>query len=135
MIIIHSWYKKLHVNWCEFTLDLYSRGYSWRSFSKILCNDARERLCFWEHFRRDSFQQNLSIVWTSCCKVPGRSGIFYLLVDVVYWSCGFKFVYPTINMAFLGINVKVKLTAKFRLHSFEWFCLWISDAEYLSCLA
>ena len=41
-----------------------------------------------------------------------------------------------INLAFLGIIIKVKLPAKFSLHSFEWFCLEISsEAKYfiLSC--
>ena len=43
-----------------------------------------------------------------------------------------SFEYPTINLAFLGIILKVKLLAKFCLHSFEWFWLQISDAKYFS---
>ena len=40
------------------------------------------------------------------------------------------------NLAFLRIIVKVKLRAKFYLHSFEWFCLQISkEAKYFSSFA
>ena len=74
----------------------------------------------------------IHIVRTSYSQLHARSRIFYLLVEVVYWPCGLKFVYTTINFAFLGIIVKVKLSAKFFLHSFEWFCLQISsDTKYL----
>ena len=78
----------------------------------------------------------IHIVWTSCSQLPAWSEIFCLLVEVVYWACGLKFVYPTINLAFLGIIVQVKSSVKFCLHSLEWFCLQISsDAKYffLSC--
>ena len=85
----------------------------------------------------DSFRQNhhIHIVRTSCSQLPARSGIFCHLVGVVYWLNGLKFAYPMINLAFMGIIVKVKLAAKFCLHSFKWFCYQISDAKYfvLSC--
>ena len=74
----------------------------------------------------DSITHRTHIVRTSCRQLLTRSGIFCPLVDVVYWLCGLKFVYPKINLAFLGIIVEVKLPAKFYLHSFEWFCLQIN---------
>ena len=65
-----------------------------------------------------------------------RPGVFYLLVEVYYWLRCFKFVYQTINLASLGITVKIKLPAKFCLHSFEWFCLQIScDTKYFPLLS
>ena len=91
----------------------------------------------------DSFQQNLSppphhrlpIVRTSCSQLLVRSEIFCLIVEVVYSSCGLKFVYPTINLNFLQIIVKIKHLVKFCLHSLGWFCLQISnDAKYFSPL-
>ena len=114
-------------------------GYSWRSFFKVLCNDACERPSSWECLQRDFFRlfptisHCIHIVRVSCSQLPARSGIFCLLVEVVYWPCGLKFVYPMINWAFL--RIVVKLPAKFYLYSFEWFCLQISGAKYffLSC--
>ena len=37
------------------------------------------------------------------CQPLARSGIFFLLVELVYWLSGLKFRYPTINLAFLRI--------------------------------
>ena len=76
----------------------------------------------------------IHIVRTSCGQLPSRSAIFCLLIEVVYWSCGLKLVYPTINLAFfLRIIVKVKFLSKFCLHNFDWFCLQISsDAKSFS---
>ena len=75
------------------------------------------------------------IVRTANNQLPAKSGIFCLLVEVVYWPCSLKFVYPMINLAFLERMIKVKLRAKFCLHSFEWFCLQISsDAKYFPSL-
>ena len=80
-------------------------------------------LFLWESLSASSLSGNFA-----------ASGIFYLLVEVVYWPCGLKFVYPIINLAFLGIIVK--LPAKFSLHSFEWFCLQISsDTKYFFLLS
>ena len=121
--MIYYWIKKLHV-----------------SFFKILCNNARERPSSWECLRRDFFwggtlsnwiSNHIYTVMTSCSQLPVRSGFFCFHVEVGHWPCGLKFVYPMINLAFLGIIVKIKLPAKFCLHSFEWFCLQISsDARY-----
>ena len=84
----------------------------------------------------DRISHCIQTLRTSYSQLLARSGIFCLLVEVVYWPCGLKFVCPTINLTFLGIIVKVKLPAKFCLHCFEWFCLQISNAKYvfLSCL-
>ena len=76
------------------------------------------------------------IVRTFSNQLLVRSGVVCLLVEVVYWPCGWKFVCPTINFAFLGIIIKAKLPAKFYLHSLERFCLQISsDAKYFPHLS
>ena len=117
-------------------------GYSWRSIFKILWNNTHWRPSSWECLRRGHFwtpsdiiSHCIYIVRTSCCQFPARSGIFCLLVEV-YKPCDLKFVYPTVNLAFMGIIVKVKLPAKFCRHSFKWFSFQrSSDANYifLSC--
>ena len=63
----------------------------------------------------DRISHCIYILMTSCSQLPAGSGIFCLLVRVVYWSCGLKFVYPMINLAFLMTIVKVKLPTKFCL--------------------
>ena len=84
----------------------------------------------------DRISHHIHIVRTSFSWLPARSGIFCLLVEVVYWTSGLKFVPPMINLAFLGIIVKVRLPVKFCLHSFEWFCLQISsEAKYFFLLS
>ena len=134
-------------------------GYSWRSFAMMYVKDQ----VLWNVFGgtfSNSFRQNLSLhphcqdvfqstscqIWDflpSCwgclltlwLEIPARSGIFCLLVEVIYWPCGLKFVYPMINLAFLGIIIKVKFSTKFCLHSFKRFCLPIScDAKFFSSL-
>ena len=40
---------------------------------------------------------HIHIVRTSYSQLLARSGIFCLLVEVVYWPCGLKFEYPMIN--------------------------------------
>ena len=91
-----------------------------------------------EGFFRTSFSRILHcihIVRTSWNQLPVRFGIFCRLIEVVYWPSGLEFVYPMINLAYLGIIVK--LSAKFCLHSLEWFCLQIrNDTKYfpLTCL-
>ena len=64
----------------------------------------------------DSFWQNLSL-HPHCQNIllSTSSGIFWLFVEIVYWLCGLKFVYLMVNLAFLGIIVKVKLPVKFCL--------------------
>ena len=72
-----------------------------------------------------------SLTVSALSGLSARSGIFCLLLEVVYWPSGLKFMYPMKNLAFLGIIVKVKLPAKFCMHSFEWFCLQIDcDTKY-----
>ena len=84
----------------------------------------------------DRISHRIHIISTSCCQLSAKSGIFCFLLEVVYWPCSKKFVYPTINLVFLGIILKVKLLAKFWLYSFEWFCLQIrSDAKYFFLLS
>ena len=88
---------------------------------------------FW--ISSDRISHHIHIVSTSWSQLAARSVIFCLLVEVFYWPCGLKLVYWTINVAFQAIIVKVKLPAKFGLHSFKWFCPQISsDAKYFSYL-
>ena len=116
--------------------------YSWKSFFKNICKDAREKTGSWGHLLKDFFQtpsdrisQGFHIVRTYCSQLPARSGIFCLLVEIIYWPCELKFLYPTIDFALNGISVKVKLPAKFFLHGFEWFCIQMdSDAKYVPSL-
>ena len=137
--MIYYWDKKFHVSWCEFVWSRSCMGTAEDPFFKIICNNAGERLSSWECFQRDIFRlltisYCIHIVRTSCSQLPARSEIFCLVVEIVYWHCDLKFVYPMINLAFLGIIVKVKLGAKFCLHSFKWFCLQIRDTIFsLSC--
>ena len=66
----------------------------------------------------DRISHCIHTVRTFCSQLSARSGIFCLLIKIVYWPCGLKFVYPTINLAFWGIIVKVKNPANFCLYSF-----------------
>ena len=50
---------------------------------------------------------------TPYCQLPTRSGIFCLLVEVIYWPCGLKCVHPTINLAFLVIIVRLNFLRNF----------------------
>ena len=106
-------YLKRKVN-----LHYYDKDRNWLTLS----NSARERPSSWERLRKDFFggtsdgiSHHIHIVGTSCSQLPARSGIFCPLVEVVYWPSRLKFVYPTINLAFLGIIVNVKLHVKFCL--------------------
>ena len=79
----------------------------------------------------------IHIIRTSCSQLRAGSVIFCLLVEVVYWPCCLKFVYPRINLTFMGLILKSKLPVKFWLDNFEWFYFEISsEAKYffLSCL-
>ena len=100
----------------------------WSTWKTRFLETSLEGL-FWTPSNRISYCTN--IVKTSCSQLPARFGIFCLLVEIIYWPCSLKFVYPMINLAFLGIIVKVKLTAKFCYPRFEWFCLQISDTKFL----
>ena len=63
----------------------------------------------------DRISHCICIFWTSSCQLRVISEISYLFAEVVYWPCDLKFVYPTINLAFLRIIVNVNLPAKFCL--------------------
>ena len=80
----------------------------------------------------DRISYRIHIVRTSCSQLSARYGMFCFLVEAVYWPCGLKFLYPTINLAFLELIVKVKLPVKFCLHRFEWFSPKISFLFFLS---
>ena len=83
----------------------------------------------------DRISHHILIFRTICWQLLARAEIFYLLFEVVYLPSRFKFVYPAINLVFLGIIVKVKLPVKFCLRSCELFCLQISsDEKYFSLL-
>ena len=64
----------------------------------------------------DSFRRNLSL-YPHCQDILqlllARFGIFCLLVEVDYWQNGLKFVYPTINLAFLEVIVKFNYLQNF----------------------
>jgi len=127
-----------HVSWCEFMLDLDpvwvkmnildQDSLHWWTWNTQLLASSSDGL-----FRTpsDRISHRIHTVRRSYSQLPARFGWICLLVDVVDWSCGFKFVNPTINLAFLGIIVEVELPAIFGLHRFEWFRLQISsDAKY-----
>ena len=107
-----------------------------------LSPSIRERPSSWERLGRDFFRITserishcIHIIRTSCNQLPATSGISTFLLSFFYWPCSLKFVSPTINLTFLGIIGKVKLPAKFCLHSFEWLCLQLSNnAKYFSFL-
>ena len=87
------------------------------------------------HFQTPSHRisHHIHIVRTSCRQLSARYGIFWILVQVVYWLCDLKFLYQMVNLAILGIIVKGKLPTKFWLHSFEWFCLQVrNDTKCIS---
>ena len=74
--------------------------------------------------------QRIHIVGRSYSQLSARSRIFCLLVGVIYWPWGLKFVYSTINLAFLEIIIKLNFLQNFTCN-FEWFCPQISsDAKY-----
>ena len=53
----------------------------------------------------DRISHCIHIVRISCSQLPARTGTLCLLAEVVYPPCGLKFVYPMINLVFLGIIV------------------------------
>ena len=84
----------------------------------------------------DRISHHIHIFRTSCSQPLARSWNFCLLVDVVYWTCGLKFMNPMTNLSFLGIIATVKLASKLCLHRFEWFCLPVSsDTKYFTLLS
>ena len=113
--------------WVSLCLIWILYGYSGRSFFKIFYDDLRKRLSSWERLRRDFFGHLLiesltasKMSWHLAVNFMFDLGFSAFFVEVVFKPCRLKFVYPTINLAFLGIFIKVKLPAKFCLHSFEW---------------
>ena len=62
---------------------------------------------------------------SSFTQLPARSECFYLLAELVHWSCSSKFMCLLINLAFQGMVVEVQLPAKFCLYCFEQFRLQI----------
>ena len=74
---------------------------------------ARKRPSSWERLRMDfqtpsdRISHCIHIDKTSCSQFFVPSGIFCRLVVVVYWPCDLKFVYPMINLFFLGIILKL----------------------------
>ena len=100
--------------WSRFCLGI-AEDPSLSFFATMQMKDHFLGNVFWETFS-DSFRHNLSgihVFRASCSQLPARSGIFSLLVEVVYWTFGLKFQYPTLNLSFLGIIVKVKLPPNF----------------------
>ena len=115
MIIIYYW-----DSWREFLLDLDSVWLQLKTLSDSL-QWCRWKTKYFGGTFSDSFWQNLSahlhlqdILQSTSYQIR----IFCHLVEVVYWPCGLTFVYPTLNLAFLGIIVKVKLLVKFCLQDF-----------------
>ena len=81
---------------------------------------AREKPSSWEHLRRDFFgllpTESLTASTLSehlAVNFLPDLRLFCLLFDFVYCTRGLKFVYPTINLAFLGIIVKLNFLRKF----------------------
>ena len=140
--MIYYWEKKLRARWCEFILDLDS---VWVQITILLKNTLW--LYTWKTkflgksseglFRTPSnrISHRIHIVSASCSQLPVRSGIFFIHEEVVYRPCGLKFVYPTINLAYMRIILKAKLPVKFCFHSFEWFCRQVSDPKYFPHLS
>ena len=94
-------------------------GYSWISFFfKYSLQRCTWKTMFFGTSSEILFRTLSHIFRTPSSQLPARSGIFCLLLKVVYLSRDLKFGYPAINLTFLGIIIKVKLPVKFYLHSF-----------------
>ena len=61
------------------------------------------------HTPSNRISHHIYIARKSLCQLPAKSGLVCLLNELLYWPCGLKFVYPTINFTLLRIIVKVKL--------------------------
>ena len=68
----------------------------------------------------DRISHCIHIVRSSCSQLPARFKIICILVEVVYRPCGWESLYSTIDLAFLGISVKLNLAQSY-LHRVEWF--------------
>ena len=103
-----------HVLWI-FTLSGSFMGTDedpWSGFSAMKRLNWKSHIFGWTFL--DSFQQILSlsfhsekIRWGWVC----RYECFYLLAELVPWSCSSKFICPLINLAFQGMFVEVELPA------------------------
>ena len=93
--------------WSEFCMGT-AEDPSLRFFAVIHMKDQVHGNVFGET-PSNRISHYIIIVRTSCSQFPTRSEIFCFLVAVVYWPSDLKFVYLSINLAFLGIIVKVKL--------------------------
>ena len=87
---------------------------------QYLSYSARERPIFWGTSSKGLFRNPsdiishcIHIVKKSCSQLPARSGIFSLLVEVVYWTCNLKFLYSKINLIFLMIIVQLNFLRTF----------------------
>ena len=80
---------------------------------------ACERPNSWEHLQRDFFRlltESISVFTLSghlSVNILPDLRFFCLLVKVIYWPCGLKCVYLMINLAFLGIIVKLPALVQF----------------------
>ena len=117
--MIYYWDKKPMSASVSLCLIRILYGYSWKSFLKILCCDESERIVLGNIFRgtywtpSDRISNSIHIVRTPCSQPPSRFRTFSLYVEVVYWLCDLKCVYPTMNLDFLRRIVKINLTVKF----------------------
>ena len=119
--------------------------YAWSKFCMSTAEDSSLRFFATMHVQNqvlrnffggtfsDSFQQKRSLC--SHCHYGLQSTSCHFRRFFAFLSKLFTDPMPW-NLAFLGISVKIKLPAKFCLHSFEWFSLQIcSDAKYFSLLS
>ena len=131
--IIHLGFKKQLFHFRKIKPDTKC----WNRLTPSYC--ARERLSFWERLRRDFFKLLLTETLTASTlsRLPAKSGIFCHLVDVVYWPCGLEFVYTTINLALLGIIVKLNFQQNFActvLNDFVSKSLVMQNIFFLACI-
>ena len=125
--------KFCHMSWCEFLFYLDPLWVQMKIIVRILCNEAHELkdpalgyIFGWTFL--DSFQHILPLYsdWqeffhSASCQI----WCFWLLAELVHWSCSSKFMCPLINLASQGMVVEVELTAKLCLYCFERFRLQI----------
>ena len=99
---------------CAYIALLHSRGF-WESLHFFL-NSWIYFYFFYFYFfcpphllriPSDRISHCIRVVTTSCSQIPARLAIFCLLIKVVYWPRGLKFVYPAINLFFPEIIVKL----------------------------
>ena len=123
--------KFCHMSWCEFLFYLDPLWVQMKIIVRILCSEAHELkdpalgyIFGWTFL--DSFQHILPLHsdWqeffhSASCQI----WCFWLLAELVHWSCSSKLMCPLINLASQGMVVEVELTAKLCLYCFERFRL------------